>query len=408
MLSINKDRCQPTLYSKASCRLCIEACPIAGCLSLEDRSISVRKDLCPGCGICTTVCPSGALSLKELDDAKLLGRLKEGLEKKDLFIGCYLGPAAPTPALPESVSSGADSVDLPCLAILKESHLIALILSGVGSIRMDCSRCSGCSLRGARDVLGKTVRYSENLLARAGQAGRIEILDVVEALPGGAKSEVGFFKKARRKETRKITHGPEYSRRELFTFLKGKAVEKAAEKALGRHVEHKNIPGNSAVPQRRTILLEALKEAKPGPLGAVKDGGFPVRQIGISEGCVMCRRCGAFCPTGALKRVGTEGGVSIEFCSALCVGCHECMEFCPVGAIYYGEDIDLDSLKSGEAEVIMRKHTVNCSRCSKPFMPEVDKDGCPECGKKDRLEDNILSIIFSDMGTLKHIRKEVV
>lgn len=408
MLNIIQDRCQPLRYSKAECRLCIEACPIDGCLSFENSSISVKKDLCPGCGVCTTVCPTGALSFKGLDDAVLLERLKEGLEKKDLFIGCHLGPGAENRGLPESFSPGTDSVDLPCLAVLKESHLAALVLSGVGKIGLDCSRCSSCALRGAKEVIGKTARYAENLLKSMNRAGRIDILETTAVLPDGSKGGFGLFRKGKKKGVRKITNGPEYSRRELFTFLKGRASALAAGSATGRNIEREEVLENSAVPQRRSILIEALRAANAPASGAIKDGGFPVRQIGIDEKCVMCRRCGAFCPTGALKRAQTNGEVRIEFSAALCMGCHQCKEFCPAGAIFYEEEVGIESLKSYEAMVIMKRETVNCPGCSKPFMPGIDKDGCPECGKKKRLEDNILSIIFSNADKRKQIKKEAI
>ena len=144
MLNIIQDRCQPLRYSKAECRLCVDACPIDGCLSFENNSISVKRDICPGCGICTTVCPTGALTLEGLDDTELLGRLSDGLEKKNLFIGCHLCPGSEHLELPEIIPSESDLVNVPCLAVLKESHLIALILSGVGRISLDCGRCSGC------------------------------------------------------------------------------------------------------------------------------------------------------------------------------------------------------------------------------------------------------------------------
>lgn len=408
MLNIIQDRCQPLRYAKAECRLCVEACPIDGCLSFENSTISVKKDLCPGCGVCTTVCPTGALSLKGLDDAKLLGRLKEGLEKKDLFIGCSLGPGAEDRGLPESFSPGTDSVELPCLAVLKESHLAALVLSGAGRVGLDCSRCSSCAFCGAKEVIGKTAGYAENLLKSMNRAGRIEVLEV---MPGRTKSGFGLFGKGgkgKRKGVRKITNGPEYSRRELFAILKGRAAALAAESTPGRNIEREEVFKNSAAPQRRMILIEALRAADAPASGAIKDGGFPVRRIGINEKCVMCRRCGAFCPTGALKRAETKGEVRIEFSTALCMGCHQCKEFCPVGAIFYEEEVDLDSLKSDSATVIMKRETVNCPVCSKPFMPEIDKGGCPECGKKKRLEGNILSIIFSNTDKGKQAKKEAI
>lgn len=408
MLNINHDRCQPLRYNKAECRLCIEACPIDGCLSFENTSIEVKKELCSGCGICTTVCPTGAIALEGLDDAVLLERLMAGLEGKNLFIGCHLGPGTQNRELPEPLSPESNFVTLPCLAVLKESHLAALVLSGIGRTDLDCSRCSSCAFRGARDVIEKTARYAENLLARAGLPGRVGVLETLEAQPAGSKGGPGLFRRDKKKGARKITQGPEYSRRELFTFLKGKAAALAAEKAPGGHIVKERVLENGAVPQRRSMLLEALKAADVRELGPIRDGEFPIRHIGIGEKCVMCRRCDAFCPTGALKRVQTEGEVSIEFRGALCMGCHQCREFCPAGAIFYGEEIDLESLRSFDAKVIMRKQAVNCPRCSKPFIPEIEKDGCPECVKKKRLEDNILSIIFSNPNKGKQTGKEAI
>ncbi len=74
--TINSDIC-----SEADCRICITVCPY-GAVYLKDEEVTVNPELCMGCGICTATCAAGANQLEGYDDkgmlAQISGMVKEG------------------------------------------------------------------------------------------------------------------------------------------------------------------------------------------------------------------------------------------------------------------------------------------------------------------------------------------
>ncbi len=100
MINVIHHMCQPWLYKKSQCRLCIEACPVEDCMRFEGDSVSVDDEKCVGCGICTNACPSGALVLEELSDGELWNRLNADTEAGGILFGCTLRPEDIPPAPP--------------------------------------------------------------------------------------------------------------------------------------------------------------------------------------------------------------------------------------------------------------------------------------------------------------------
>jgi formate hydrogenlyase subunit 6/NADH:ubiquinone oxidoreductase subunit I len=393
MILFVPQRCQPWRHKKAECNICLEACPVEGCLSFKGNSVSVEKDLCNGCGICTTACPSGALVLEWLDDLELQKRLVKASDGKPLTLFCGLGPETKDGCIQPEGPEGSCLVKVPCLAVIKESHLVHLAFKNSLNITLDCSRCYECSFSSGKDIIDRTIAYAQNLMAALGAPGRIDVLKEHPSQRGSIFGRGG--RAGRKKGVREITPAPELSRRELFNFLGEKARATAAERILGKTVDRgdANAGRTGEVPERRAVLLDALKDGPEAASATLADGEFPVRALTLN-GCVMCSRCDNYCPTEALKRVEHEGETAIEFDLALCMSCYQCKELCTDGAISYNGVIGLKPMVERGAVTLAAMTRVPCPKCSKQYHPELEKDGCPTCAKRSRLDGMIQTIIF--------------
>lgn len=398
MIKVIHHMCQPWLYKKSRCRRCIEACPVEDCIRFEGDSVSVDDEKCIGCGICTNACPSGALVFEELSDGELWNRLNAGTEAGGIHFGCTLRPEdTPPAATTGTLEPGqATHLNLPCLAILKEAHLAALILKGVEKIYLDMTGCTTCSLGQGKKAIEASVAHARAIVDKAGCEGRIEL--VYEPPTDGARGGKGGKKKSAK--AKQIVAAPEYSRRELFTFLKDKAGEKAAEKVLGpksTENETEEVDLEKLMPEARALLVGALNEMDPRPAARLAEGTFPVHNVGVRDTCTMCGRCDVFCPTGALESVEGKGEVALEFRMDRCVGCHDCKELCPEGAIYYHPEIELERFVEEGAEQLVKMQSLKCPKCRNTFFPELHPDGCPRCKKLNKM-DNLIGRTLYGQG----------
>lgn len=382
MIRVIHTRCQPWLYRNAKCRLCADACPIENCIGFKENAVFVDNTLCIGCGICTNVCPTSAFVFENLSDKELLQRLETRIaaDDKEIVFGCSLNQQKDS--RPTTYDS-RPSINLPCLAILKESHLISIILSGVKKIYLDAERCSECSIKHGKGTIEKTVSYANNILKAVGDEDCIKT-DLRLKTPATRR-------KNKKQNIKTITPFPEYSRRELLHFFRQKAVERiigeSEKKGGGKKTEN--------IPDRRSILLEAFNKVGNNLQTAnIDDGSFPVNQLIINENCALCHDCSLFCPTGALTRVEGDREVKIDFNMALCMGCYECIELCSEGALYREKDIDLARLFKKEAKTLFKKTSNVCPSCNMTFFPEDGLEECIVCSKKKGQDERIFDVLF--------------
>ncbi len=394
MVRIALHRCQRWRYNRAECSLCIKACPVEGCIQYENGALCIDNERCVGCGICTSICPSGALIMEHLDDSALWNKLQDHFEddrgEGSLVLGCYLG--SKYKVRHNIPYSGSTSVNLPCLAILKESHLVAMILSGREIVYLDAGSCERCPFSSGRTIIEKTISHARNLLSTIGYYDRIKLLDSSSTNYGIGDARPCKDKVKRAKE---ISPLPEFSRREFFLSLRGRASESATKERL----QSGPANGTDPFPERRAVLLDVLRSVNNGipDDSSLKEGNFPVHQVEIKENCALCRSCELFCPTGALKRIETDGEVRMDFQMARCMGCYQCKELCPEEAIYYNEQIDLKHLLSNEVKTMVRRAKKDCPECGRSYFPET-QGGCPVCRKRRALDKGIIAILTGAPG----------
>ena len=61
-LSVSRSQCTRARHRSSTCARCVEACPVAA-INLSNCP-QIDLDACLGCGICASVCPTGALEAR--------------------------------------------------------------------------------------------------------------------------------------------------------------------------------------------------------------------------------------------------------------------------------------------------------------------------------------------------------
>jgi Pyruvate/2-oxoacid:ferredoxin oxidoreductase delta subunit/coenzyme F420-reducing hydrogenase delta subunit len=369
-------RCPPWLYNKAQCRLCVNYCP-QECLEFKEGGIVINEERCTDCGICTTACPSGALRMHGFHDRDLLERLKDQVGDAERFVfTCSSGEALKKVKL----HKGSSLIKVPCVGILKETHLIELFRSGGKEIwlRLSCDDCS--SLRG-REIMNQTAHYTRTLLHFLTIEGEVVISE-----------DFPVVKKGKRVKPREILPAPHYSRRDFFSLFSHK-VKSFNESKSGENEDGLYQPPDAELPEKREILLEMLNSWEAIRESVVKKRSFPLYQLKINDNCTLCDKCALFCPTGAINRIENNEEARIDFRFSFCVGCYQCDELCPEDALYSLEEIKISSLMRDEVSVLYKKGKKVCPQCEKPFLPRAGFETCISCHKRAESERRMFAVM---------------
>lgn len=293
------DACTRVRHRRSACSACAAACP-AGALSFADGRFLFDAARCTSCGCCAAACPAGALAL---------------------------------PPDGADVRPGADGeLRLARPGRLTVSLILRALASGVARIRVAVPAAQArlpwipAACRRANGVLGALGGGGAVRLGETDAPAACRIVEEPAAAPGGAAAEPGADAPA-----------PEF----------------AYTKARGGMLPH-------ALPQERAELLEAMAALEPGT-GAGRDAGpfagsaaadpgapslppLPgemFRSVSVdTDACISCRRCAAFCPTGALFPFHTKKGlIGIKQDVGACTACGLCEDICPKGALRLVPDV---------------------------------------------------------------------
>lgn len=373
MITYLPHRCSPWLYREAECRLCVDYCP-QECVEFEDGGIAINEERCTGCGICTNACPSGALTMDKFNDKELLERLRD-IIKDEEFITLTCSSEENYKGL--KLRKNACLIRVPCVGILKESHILDIFLSGGREVwlRSSCNDCS--SIRG-REVINQMAQYARTLSNALSIEGEVVISE-----------DFPVVKKGKRVKPREILPAPHYSRRDFFTMFSNKINELKS----GKDEDGMYQPPDAELPEKREILLEMLNGHEEIQDSVVKKGSFPGYQLNIKDNCTLCDKCALFCPTGALTRFEDGKEARIDFRSSYCVGCYQCEELCPEGALYSSEGIHLRTFLRDGHSVLLKREKERCPQCEKPFLPKDDVETCISCYKRVESERRIFAVI---------------
>lgn len=318
---------------KTGCTQCIDVCSTKAIAPKGDQ-IEVTPQLCMGCGACTTVCPSGALSyvVPRVSDLgaqlKTLLRTYHAAGGKDaaLLLHDGVGGMSAIAALART-SEGLPARYLPLTlhhpaAAGLDVWLGAFAYGATGVVVLltdDIAPEYGVALRAQADIA------NEILAALGYQDARVRVATAVDLSP------------------------------KLWSASRGLGVRVPATFNLGND-------------KRGTLdaVFAHLLEHAPTPKTVIAlSNGAPFGEIVVNaDKCTMCLACVGACPEGALADNPEQP--QLRFIETKCVQCGLCEKTCPEQAITLAPRLNL-APEAKKPRVLNEAEILGCLRCGKPL-----------------------------------------
>ncbi|HEX6721060.1 MAG TPA: 4Fe-4S dicluster domain-containing protein [Burkholderiaceae bacterium] len=320
--------------------------------------IVVEPHLCVGCGACSTVCPSGAISFNypsAVDQGQRLRTLLRafaaaGGREPALLIHSdgagaaridELGRAArtdrsvfgvPARVLPVGVWHTASiGIDLWLAAFAQGANQVWVLLSGEEAPEY-------------RAALGEQMAIAEAVLGGLGYGDRhfklIEVRDARDI----AQLDAALREAPATGVARAATFAPQANKRATLELAIDHLLAHAPQRVDAVHA-----------PQR----LESI---------ALPAAGAPFGSLAVdTNACTMCLSCVGACPEGAL--LDNAERPQLRFIEKNCVQCRLCATTCPEHAIALEPRLWLadDGKARKTARVLHEVAPFECVRCGKPF-----------------------------------------
>ncbi|MGZ3184866.1 MAG: 4Fe-4S dicluster domain-containing protein [Telluria sp.] len=315
-------RCGHARNRVTGCRACIDICS-AEAIRSDGERIAVDPHLCAGCGACTTVCPSGALSYAYPTPAYTGERLRT-------LLAAYASAGG----------SGAIVAfhDASARALIEETalpdHVLALELQHVASVGIDV-------------WLAALAYGAEGILVLCGPAIAPAYLQALREQAGLAQV---------------VLHGLGYAGRHIV-IADGEAGPLPRGEVPARRAAFHILPD-----KRNTLdfALAHLHAHAPQPVDMLPlPARAPFGAVAVDPGkCSLCMACVGACPSAALQ--DSPSLPRLSFIEANCIQCGLCVATCPEQAVALMPRLDFTPRKR-QARVLHETEPFCCISCGKPF-----------------------------------------
>ncbi len=320
--------CAHSRNKKTGCTQCIDVCSTKAIAPKGDH-IEVTPQLCMGCGACTTVCPSGALTYVYPRVSDLGSRIKTLLRTY-----ASAGGRDPVVLFHDETGGTRELANLARRGDGLPAHVIPMAVHHPSAAGLDV--WLGAFAYGAVNV---QVLLTDEIAPEYGSALRAQavVANTILAALGYQDSRVSVDHEA------------------IFTSPRGLAVREAA-------------TFNLTNDKRGTLdaLFEHLLKHAPTPKQLIPlVTGSPYGEIKVSaDKCTMCLACVGACPEGALA--DNPEKPQLRFIEAKCVQCGLCEKTCPESAITLSPQLNL-APEAKKPRVLNEAEILGCTRCGKPL-----------------------------------------
>jgi ferredoxin len=338
--SYNPRTCAHSRSAKQGCNRCIDVCSTAA-ISADGDHVRVEPHLCMGCGACSTMCPSGAMSYGYPAVTEVGLRLKTLLKTFGAAggrNGLVLIHDEPGTRLIEQgarpLGKGRAGRGLPARVLPLAVHHVAAagidlwlaaLAYGASEVRV---LLSGAEAPEYAEALRKQAAIAQAILTGLGYEGLH--VDVIDAAANDWRDA-------------------------LWSMAPAQAVTRSA-------------TFNVAAGKRQTLefAIDHLATHAPKPASMIGlPGGAPFGALAVNrDTCTLCLSCVGACPVSALS--DNAETPQLRFLERNCVQCGLCVSTCPENAISLVPRLNLDE-SARKLQVLNEAEPFNCVRCSKPF-----------------------------------------
>lgn len=368
-VTIKYNLCVHNLSPRASCRRCVDNCP-GGAVTAPGV---VTPDKCLRCGLCQTLCPTGAFSLTPA----VRRQLYQPPAAARTLLGCSRQLPALAPARDWQV------LRVPCLAIFSVGWLLARALAGPLYICQDVTLCRICPSQQGGELFADRLQHVARLLA--GAPHTLQQRATPEAL--------GLRPVAAEQQT-----NAQLNRRQFFSAL----LQKGRDTALFLLAESM-APAETSTPATLVDQLNRLQEAHHADNALLVEALQklcslypPAKQRALTRreretaGCYLCGTCVKLCPAGALTLREESGLPQLSFTAARCLDCGLCQDTCLVGAMRPGRAVTAFRFTDPTSVTIAAAQPQTCSVCGETFFQSPplppDPPRCLRCLLAERIK----------------------
>jgi NAD-dependent dihydropyrimidine dehydrogenase PreA subunit/coenzyme F420-reducing hydrogenase delta subunit len=155
-LCLEETLCARYRTTKSQCQKCLDFCPVPEAIRITEEGVEITEK-CIACGVCYSVCPNGALLLKDGDEhlSHVLTQLLTEHGNQIIRVTCQHGEE---PA----------EIRVHCLSRLTEAFFLDAFRLGASNVEILQPTCKGCSYAKASPWLENVVTIVKDLLTFVG------------------------------------------------------------------------------------------------------------------------------------------------------------------------------------------------------------------------------------------------
>ena len=342
--------CAHSRNEKVGCTACIDVCSASAISSDRSRQqVKVNPNLCVGCGTCSTVCPTGAMTFA-------YPRASDQGVKFKTLLGTYARSGGKNAALLLHSQEGGTRLlgDLGRAAQLDRgskqgthgvpARVLPVALWHTASLGLEVWLTAVAY--GASQVW---VLMTDEEAPQYADAIRSQMA-VAQAILTGLGYQGAHFRVLYAKDARDLAA--------LDSDLQAAPAQTVARSA--------SFAVQSDKRATLELALDHLTEHAPAkPALIALPAGAPLGMLTINkDACTLCLSCVNACPASALQ--DNAESPQLKLVEKNCVQCGLCATTCPESAITLVPQLSLSPLRK-EAVVINEMKPYACVRCSKPF-----------------------------------------